>query len=114
MKIASHSMTTSSIARLILITLLLSLCHRAVAASKVTAIKGGDLYTITNGIIRNGTILIEDGVIAEIGQSVNVPKDANVIDAKGKVILPGFVTATTLYLPAAGRSRPTRSSMVSA
>jgi len=61
------------------------------AAEMVTAIQGGDLYTITDGIIRNGTILIEDGKISGIGQNIEVPKDAEVIDARGKVIMPGLV-----------------------
>jgi len=37
------------------------------AAEEVTAIRGGDLYTITGGIIKNGTILIEGGKISDIG-----------------------------------------------
>jgi imidazolonepropionase-like amidohydrolase len=65
------------------------------AQEKITAIQGGDLYTITSGIIRNGTLLIENGKISSIGQGIEIPKDAQVIDAKGKVVLPGFVAATT-------------------
>jgi imidazolonepropionase-like amidohydrolase len=61
------------------------------AAGEVTAIQGGDLYTITGGIIRNGTILIKDGKIFDIGQNIEIPKDANVIDARGKVVMPGLV-----------------------
>jgi imidazolonepropionase-like amidohydrolase len=61
------------------------------AAEKVTAIQGGDLYTITDGIIKNGTILIEDGKISGIGQNIEIPKDAEVIDARGKVVMPGLV-----------------------
>ena len=61
------------------------------AAEEVTAIRGGDLYTITGGIIKNGTILIKDGKIADIGQNIEIPKKAKVIDAHGKVIMPGLV-----------------------
>jgi imidazolonepropionase-like amidohydrolase len=61
------------------------------ADEQVTAIRGGDLYTITDGIINNGTILIKDGKISEIGQNIEVPKDARVIDARGKVVMPGLV-----------------------
>jgi imidazolonepropionase-like amidohydrolase len=69
-----------------------------VADEKVTAIKGGDLYTITSGIIKNGTILIKDGKISGIGQNIEIPKGAEVIDAKGKVVMPGLVAATTLLM----------------
>jgi imidazolonepropionase-like amidohydrolase len=61
------------------------------AAGEVTAIQGGDLYTITDGIIKNGTILIKDGKISDIGQNIEIPKDAKVIDARGKVVMPGLV-----------------------
>ena len=61
------------------------------AAEEVTAIRGGDLYTITGGIIKNGTILIKDGKISDIGQNIEIPKKAKVIDARGKVIMPGLV-----------------------
>jgi len=61
------------------------------AAEEVTAIRGGDLYTITGGIIKNGTILIEGGKISNIGQNIEIPKKARVIDARGKVVMPGLV-----------------------
>lgn len=61
------------------------------AAEEVTAIRGGELYTITGGIIKNGTILIEDGKISDIGQNIEIPEKAKVIDARGKVVMPGLV-----------------------
>jgi imidazolonepropionase-like amidohydrolase len=38
----------------------------------------------------NATVLIEDDRIAAIGASVKTPKDARVIDARGKYIVPGL------------------------
>ena len=61
------------------------------AAGEVTAIRGGDLYTITGGIIKNGTILIKDGKISDIGQNIEIPEKAKVIDARGKIVMPGLV-----------------------
>lgn len=61
------------------------------AAEEVTAIRGGDLYTITGGIIKNGTILIRDGKISDIGQNIEIPEKAKVIEARGKVVMPGLV-----------------------
>ncbi|HCO93303.1 MAG TPA: hypothetical protein DIU00_05020, partial [Phycisphaerales bacterium] len=61
------------------------------AAGEVTAIRGGDLYTITDGIIKNGTILIKDGKISGIGQNIEIPEKTKVIDARGKVVMPGLV-----------------------
>jgi imidazolonepropionase-like amidohydrolase len=59
----------------------------------VLAIKGGKIYTITKGVIDEGTILIENGKIKSVGKSVKVPEGAEVIDAKGKVVMPGLVEA---------------------
>ena len=58
---------------------------------ELLAIVGGDVHTVTGPVVRKGTILIEDGKIKEIGQSVEVPEEAIVIDAAGKTITPGFV-----------------------
>jgi len=59
--------------------------------SELIAIVGGDIHTVTGPVVRKGTILVEDGKIKEIGQSVEVPDEAKVIDASGKTITPGFV-----------------------
>lgn len=57
----------------------------------VMAIVGGDIHTVTGSFIRQGTILVKGGKILEVGQSVAVPEGAEVIDATGKTITPGFV-----------------------
>jgi imidazolonepropionase-like amidohydrolase len=76
--------------------MLVTLCmaNSLLADDPVTVIKGGDLYTITSGIIKNGTILIKYGKISRIGQNVEIPQKAKVIDARGKVVMPGLVAAT--------------------
>src|SRR5690242_18890506 len=62
--------------------------------SQVVAVVGGDVYTITHEVIRNGTVLIKDGKIVAVGQDVEVPEGAKVIDAKGKYVTPGFVAVS--------------------
>ncbi|HID28250.1 MAG TPA: amidohydrolase [Methanosarcinales archaeon] len=56
-------------------------------------IKGGKIYTITNGIIKNGVILVQGNKIIDIGKDIKVPKDAEVIDASDKIIMPGLIDA---------------------
>lgn len=63
----------------------------SLADDKVTAIQGGDIYTITSGIIRNGTLLIKDGRIWKMGPGLAIPKGAKVIKAQGQVVMPGLV-----------------------
>ncbi len=55
------------------------------------AITGGTLHTITHGIITEGTVLIENGIITAVGQDIDIPSDAEIIDAGGKDIYPGFI-----------------------
>ena len=57
------------------------------------AIKDGKIFTITEGVIEKGTILIEDGKIVKVGPRIKVPEGAEVIDASGKVVMPGLVEA---------------------
>ncbi|HUS78372.1 MAG TPA: amidohydrolase family protein [Patescibacteria group bacterium] len=57
------------------------------------AIKGGKILTITKGAIDNGTILIDKGKIVKVGKKVKIPNGAEVIDASGKVIMPGLIDA---------------------
>jgi imidazolonepropionase-like amidohydrolase len=62
-------------------------------AQSVIAIEGGKLLTVTHGVIENGTVLFKDGKIVEVGADVRVPSGAQVIDARGKVVMPGMFDA---------------------
>ena len=57
------------------------------------AITNATLMTITQGTIENGTLLVENGKIKAIGTGIAIPDGAEVIDASGKVITPGFIDA---------------------
>ncbi|TWF33599.1 imidazolonepropionase-like amidohydrolase [Chitinophaga polysaccharea] len=54
--------------------------------------------------LSNATLLIRDGKIVEAGTSVAIPKDAVVVDCKGKYIYPSFVDLYSNY----GLSEPKR------
>ena len=60
----------------------------------VIFIKNGTVNTIANGIVQED-ILIENGKIVEIGNNIVAPLDAEIIDAQGKFIYPGFIDAHT-------------------
>ena len=57
------------------------------------AITNGKVVTITKGVIDQGTILVKDGKILEVGKDVKIPEGAKVIDAQGKIITPGLIDA---------------------
>jgi len=55
------------------------------------AITGGRVVPVTADPVENGTVLIEDGKITAVGANLAVPDGAQVIDAAGQWVLPGFV-----------------------
>ena len=70
-------------------------------ASELVTVAGPDL-----GIIRDGGMLIRDGKIDIVGSSEEVAKnagDAKIVDAGGRVVLPGFVDAHTHLVFAGNR-----------
>jgi len=58
--------------------------------AQTVAIANGRILTGT-GTIERGTVVIRDGRIAAVGANVAVPPGAEIIDANGGVIAPGFV-----------------------
>src|SRR5579871_2840792 len=56
-------------------------------------LKNATLLTVTNGVIKNGDILVRDGKIADIGPKLTAPAGVTVIDATGKFITPGIIDA---------------------
>lgn len=59
------------------------------------ALTNGKLYTITDGIIENGTILIDGSRITAVGVDITIPDDAQVIDVEGRLVTPGLIDAHT-------------------
>jgi imidazolonepropionase-like amidohydrolase len=57
------------------------------------AIVGGRVVPIVGPEIDGGTVLIRDGKISAVGDSVTVPDGARVVDAAGSWVLPGFIEA---------------------
>jgi imidazolonepropionase-like amidohydrolase len=64
-----------------------------VVAQDRLAIKGGRILPVAGPPIDGGTILINKGKIEAVGKDVEIPAGAKVIDATGKVVVPGLVEA---------------------
>lgn len=56
-------------------------------------IKNAKIFTMAGDIIENGCILVEESKIKEVGVDLVAPLDAQVIDAMGKNVFPGFIDA---------------------
>ncbi len=59
------------------------------------AIRGGTVYTVSNGTIEGGVILLAAGKIVAVGQHLPVPADADTLDAVGCVVTPGLIDCHT-------------------
>ena len=60
-------------------------------AHEDVVIKNATVMTVTHGTIKNGSIYIKNGKIADVGETVGAPATATVIDAGGKYLTPGIV-----------------------
>ena len=64
------------------------------ANASTIAITGGTVLTaVGETSIANGTVIIRDGRITAVGAGLVVPAGATVIDATGKFVTPGLITA---------------------
>ncbi len=59
------------------------------------ALTNAKIYTVTNGIIENGTIIITNGIIEAVGANIAIPSDAEVINYNGREIYPGMIDSGT-------------------
>jgi imidazolonepropionase-like amidohydrolase len=59
--------------------------------SRTTVIRNATILTAAGPIIERGSILLQGGKVVAVGQSVNPPTDALVIDATGKWVTPGII-----------------------
>src|SRR5690348_7616827 len=57
-------------------------------ASRPTLIRNATILTAAGPTIRNGSVLLRDGKIVDVGASVSAPTDAVVIDGTGKYVTP--------------------------
>lgn len=65
-------------------------------STEIYAIRNARIVTVTGPVIEKGTVVISNGKIAAVGQSVSVPASARVIDATGLSVYPGLIDAGTV------------------
>ena len=65
------------------------------------------IVPITGDVIERGTLVVKNGKIEALGADVATPPGARVVDASGKTILPGLVSACN----AASHGSPSRTAI---
>ncbi len=79
--------------RVHLAVMLMLIAASATFAQDRVAIKGARILSVSGPAIEHGVILINNGKIEAVGKDVAIPAGVKVIDAAGKVIVPGFIEA---------------------
>ena len=59
--------------------------------SPYLVIYGGDVHTVTEGVVRKGMVLCKNDRILKVGKRLRIPKGARRIDASGMQVYPGLV-----------------------
>ncbi len=62
---------------------------------EMVAIRGARLFTITQGVIDDGVLIMQGGTITAVASGVSIPAGARVIDGVGKTVLPGLIDGFT-------------------
>jgi imidazolonepropionase-like amidohydrolase len=56
-------------------------------------IKNATVITATKGTLENSDLLVQDGIIKQIGKNLSAPSGVQIIDATGKYLMPGIIDA---------------------
>ncbi|MFL6466640.1 MAG: amidohydrolase family protein [Pyrinomonadaceae bacterium] len=63
----------------------------ALANGQSIAITNARIVTVSGATIEKGTVVVRDGLIQAVGADTRTPADAQVIDATGLTVYPGFI-----------------------
>jgi imidazolonepropionase-like amidohydrolase len=68
---------------------------RQQSAIDTYAITNARIMTVSGSVIERGTVVIRNGLISTVGDRVNAPADARVIDGTGLTIYPGLIDSNS-------------------
>ena len=66
---------------------------RAADAPQNLAIRAGRIWTVTDGVIKDGVIIIKNGKIQAVRKKPDVPAEIEVLDFSDKDVMPGLIDA---------------------
>ena len=67
--------------------LLAALLALAPVSAETIVIQNATIMTVSKGTIKNGSVVIRDGKIVEVGEKVMIPEGATKIDAQGQYVI---------------------------
>ncbi|HEY1342484.1 MAG TPA: amidohydrolase, partial [Bryobacteraceae bacterium] len=86
-----------------LVTALLIFCACALAEGvTAVAIRNARIVPVNGPVIAKGTVVLRNGLIEAVGDNVQVPADAWVVEGEGLTVYPGLIDSlSTVALPGA-------------
>jgi hypothetical protein len=64
------------------------------------ALRGARVVTVSGPVLEKGTVLLRNGLIEAVGENVDIPKDAWIVESQGVTVYPGLIDAlSTVGLP---------------
>ena len=64
------------------------------------ALRGARVVTVSGPVLEKGTVLLRNGLIEAVGENIDIPKDAWIVEAQGVTVYPGLIDAlSTVGLP---------------
>jgi imidazolonepropionase-like amidohydrolase len=71
-------------------------------APSAVAIRNAKIVTVSGPVIARGTVVVRNGLIEAVGENVQAPADAWVVDGEGMTVYPGLIDAlSTVGMPGA-------------
>jgi imidazolonepropionase-like amidohydrolase len=71
--------------------LLAVLVTLAPLCAETIVIQNATIMTVAKGTIKNGSVVVRDGKIVDVGEKVMIPEGATRIDAAGQYVIPGII-----------------------
>jgi hypothetical protein len=65
--------------------------------SSAVAIKDAHVVTVSGADLPKATVILRNGLIEQVGENVNIPPDAWVIDGTGLNVYPGFIDSLSTW-----------------
>jgi hypothetical protein len=88
--------------RKLVTALLLITAYAFAQAPSAVAIRNAKIVTVSGPVIVKGTVVVRNGLIEAVGENVQVPADAWVVDGEGMTVYPGLIDAlSTVGMPGA-------------
>src|ERR1044072_7644880 len=64
-------------------------------SAETLLLRNANIHPVTSAVIPGGSVLVENGKIADVGLKLVAPKGARVIDLKGLSVYPGMIDSAT-------------------